>query len=453
MLRSLLHLRTNPAILFVGAFAVIFLIKATTLLLPSQYYFSFSKLVAGDRGPFLVDPPSVSGKKMCGLLKKYGVTAEDIQAGQVNCSLGKVASKTASAKAGKANFSNKQIDFIYRTALASDGAILQGGKKILSTFKFQPMNEQQLESLVQDNPTVTSAHRKISAHYVNQLNSKLNGPIRAYLSKKFETFEDAGAAANQPGQSAPKFAPLADADRAKLKQTSIQIATELNRQIGQLNLANIEKSQVDDVLDKAYGKWDTISGITGFYGDQAQQWTNSKVTKAFSAAGLDIQDADKAKKLIFTEMSNQGLNDYVISVALRIAPVLLFGLILGFLFGPREFLSIGLAAGLAAFLLSWPLMLLWESLVGHQWQDQKAIFLVFYAIYALSFFVTAHFAAVVGAYIRTLFAGSQVFMSSSGGDQVQRVVGWRDLAFNLIAGLAVNGVVYAWNVIIPLTAT
>jgi hypothetical protein len=232
----------------------------------------------------------------------------------------------------------------------------------------------------------------------------------------------------------------------------VDIASQLNNQVAEIKFDSIEKSKVDSVLDKAYGKWDILSGITNFYGEQAEQWTKTNITNIYTTSGMAIPDTGKAKKKIFAELSNQGLADYLISVALRIAPVLIFGFVLGFLFGPNEFISIGLAAALAAFLLSWPLMLLWENLVGHQWQDQKYLFLLFYAIYALSFFVTAHFAAVCGAFTRTLTAGPGSFIGSSAAATPQKIVGWREVAINLLTGLVVNGAVYAWNVIIPLNA-
>ena len=85
-MRSLFAFRVNFAITFLGAFLLMFLIRLTGLL-PSQYYFSFSKLVAGDRGPFLVDPPSVTGAKLCELLRANGISPETMQSTSVDCRL------------------------------------------------------------------------------------------------------------------------------------------------------------------------------------------------------------------------------------------------------------------------------------------------------------------------------------------------------------------------------
>ena len=57
VLRYVMGFKANIAIVFLGAFAVMALIKLTTYL-PGKYYFSFSKLFAGASEPFIVDLPS-----------------------------------------------------------------------------------------------------------------------------------------------------------------------------------------------------------------------------------------------------------------------------------------------------------------------------------------------------------------------------------------------------------
>ncbi|MGE0626540.1 MAG: hypothetical protein AB7O43_01850, partial [Hyphomicrobiaceae bacterium] len=77
MVRYLLGFRANVAILFFGAFAVMALIKLTAYL-PGKYYFSFSKLFAGASEPFVVDPPSVTGAKLCALMSRHNLSSSDI---------------------------------------------------------------------------------------------------------------------------------------------------------------------------------------------------------------------------------------------------------------------------------------------------------------------------------------------------------------------------------------
>lgn len=117
------------------------------------------------------------------MLKKYGVTTDDIQAGQVSCNLDKEGSTATSGKVGRNSYSSKQIDFIYRAALGSE--IVQFGGQILGNFKFEPINEQEPNSLVQDSPTITSSLRKSSAHYEKHVIQKFEQPVRTYLDKRF----------------------------------------------------------------------------------------------------------------------------------------------------------------------------------------------------------------------------------------------------------------------------
>src|SRR5262245_54105715 len=175
-----------------------------------------------------------------------------------------------------------------------------------------------------------------------------------------------------------------------------------------------------------------------------------QLREAFAAHEIAPKARQEARQLMFRQISTAGLGEYLIAVAVRLLPVIVFGLVLGFIFGRTELASIGLAAAVTAFLLSWPLMLMWEKLVGYQWQAQRPLFMLFYTVYIFSFFVTARMSAVWGAGLRNVV--SPLPLGGSIGQSEAAVVTSREVVINILAGIITNAVVYGWNVLLPLTA-
>jgi hypothetical protein len=132
----------------------------------------------------------------------------------------------------------------------------------------------------------------------------------------------------------------------------------------------------------------------------------------------------------------------------------LIGLILGFYFGRGELFSASFAGALAAFLLTWPIMLMWDRVVQSMWHDKKLIFLAFYAVYIISFFLTARVGALIGVRMRE---GAPERLTSAidreTGTVAYKGASWGELAGNIFVGLLANGAVAAWNVVIPLSAS
>jgi hypothetical protein len=171
---------------------------------------------------------------------------------------------------------------------------------------------------------------------------------------------------------------------------------------------------------------------------------------AFAASGIQVADENQEKQLILREIAQFSYLDYIISILVRLAPVLLFGLVVGAVSGKGEATSAAVAAALAALLLCWPLILMWERLVEHAWANRRELFLVFYAIYIASFFVTARAGAVAGAGLRQRFG----FPADRADPAVSEAIAitWRDVALNVVGAIVLNAGLYAWNAVIPLSS-
>ncbi len=449
MLKSFLYLRVNLAIMLLGAFAIIFLIKLTSLL-PAQFYFSFSHLVAGERGPFLVDPPSVTGRKLCELLVKHRISTEQLELGQINCKVDATQNEPVGLAPGSV-FSKQAIDQIYATALRTDPGIRTAISGAIPGLNITPMDDAALEKMLSEVQSLNGAYGKLVSYYDGQLGQFVGQPIRQNINELYESIPVKSAGAPEP-TARPDLPPLTEPQKATIRQLNQSIAGNLARDLAALQLKEISKSDVDKIIKTAYGTWAISNGVASHYLNQLSGKLKSDLKDDFDAGGLKLVSKQEARRKMFSELSEAGIRDYILAVLIRLAPVIIFSVVLGFVFGRPEFMSISMAAALAAFLLSWPLMLMWDRLVEGNWADQKPLFMIFYGVYILSFFVTARFGAVLGALVRTKIVGRRkVIVDTHPGGFIPEAVTWNELAINFVTGVIVNAAVYAWNVIIPMT--
>jgi len=447
MLRNILTVRVNLALIFLGAFTVMLLIKLTSLL-PSQYYFSFSKIVAGDRGPFLIDPPSVSGQKLCELLRKNRISAEELRIGDVDCSQDTIA---AQQQQTAPSFSAEEIDAIYNSVLVNAGALSQRIQRFATSVNLTRLSEDEFRELLADASTIDAAVKKISWHYKAQIRDALNPALRQDVEQILSVLPD------------PQFTPAAREELTlpPLNETEIQrllaahdlFLQQLDTRLAQAPQTPIRKSDLDGFLENTSSKYGLAWEMTQHHTKPVEAIIETTLQGAVSAEGLALRSDDEIETVVFAELSSAGLWDYATAVLIRLGAVLLFGVVAGIVFGRHEFVSIAVAAALAAFLLSWPLMLMWDRLVVGNWNDQRPLFLLFYAIYIVSFYITARFGAVIGALLRRAVMRSERPLVPTGDSSaLSNAVTFRDFVVNLAASVAINVAVYATNIVIPLTA-
>jgi hypothetical protein len=448
MLHNILTIRVNLALVFLGAFSVMLLIKLTSLL-PSQYYFSFSKIVSGDNGPFLVDPPSVTGAKLCELLRRNRISSEDLPSISIDCNLNAVAGQSAPSAAPR--FSQQEIDIIYNSVLVNSGALQQRSQQLARQFVLTPLSDEQLEQILDEAQTVDAAAKEISRQYRYQINQGIEQPLRQNVEQLLAALPEPVYTGSEPRRLA--LEPLTTAEIARLRAAHASFLQTVGARLAQTPQTPVRKSDLDGFLEDAWGKYGLTSRITQHHTAPLSAAITTTMTDAVAEQGLQLRSADELQQVVFTELSAAGLWDYAASALIRLGAVLLFGIVAGIAFGRHEFLSIAVAAGLAAFLLSWPLMLMWENLVDPRWNDQRPLFLVFYGVYILSFYFTARFGAVLGALIRrSILRRSEPLVATAGNSAAANAVTFRDFIVNLTASVFINVAVYATNMVIPLTA-
>jgi hypothetical protein len=219
------------------------------------------------------------------------------------------------------------------------------------------------------------------------------------------------------------------------------------------NVLPIRKSSIDAILADTFMRSDLSERIKGYYLSRMLTALRGVMVSTFRAHQLAPGGKmDRDRSLMFSEINKFSYIDYVVSVLVRLAPVLIFGIVAGILFGPSELFSISFAGGFAAFLLTWPLMLMWDTLVSSSWVNKKELFFAFYAAYIVSFFLVARCGAILGIWLRSIVGLARLPESAQEKIDTGIRMTWREVVVNIMGAGVINILVYAWNVTLPLSA-
>jgi hypothetical protein len=445
MLARLAAYKVNVLIVFVGAPLIIFLIKLTPLILPPQYYFNFSNLVARGSEPFIAAPPGITGAKLCELMRLHHISESSFE-GSISC--------TANFEEAKSShgplFSKEEIDEIYTLALRTDaaarGAIAETGK--LTTIA--PLSDDEIRAAAAKNKSVSSIFEALYQHYDLSLSSLIGEKPRASISNLYSSF-GAQTADNESSD---------DLDLPNLPDDVIERAVVANRALERqltseffLNrLAPMKKSAVDDILKSIRSREGLGSEIVQYYQNSMAIGLRDTISHAFENQNLGFGGKERDREIVFAEINKFSIVQYITSILVRLAPVFLFGLVVGLFTGRGEILSISLAGGLAAFLLSWPLMLMWDNLVSSSWADKKSLFLAMYSVYVIAFFVTARSGGMAGVWLGEKIGLVQRLRPLEEKIDATVKVTWREVVLNISGAAIINIIVFAWNVVLPVAS-
>lgn len=444
--------RGNFLIAFAGAALIIFAIKVTPLLLPAKYYFSFSTLMGDGTEPFIVDTPAVTGQKLCAVLEKYDIASERFD--QVNCSLKFAKDESAM---GRVNFTTEERDKIYTLALQGDPQLRSDIAAALQPAGSTLLTDADVASLLTTTGSVNRALDDLIRGYKSKLDSLVDEAIEGKVGEWLASARPGGDAESEDGaagepHTTPVRAGLSDATRAKVIEAQQKAAARLGQAQMATALPPITKSAVDSIIEGSYG-WSSVDyGLRDYYKNAlAKGYVGKMLAEEFKAAGLDAKTEAEQRQLLFSEINKFSWFDYVVSILVRLAPVVIVGVALGLLFGQGELFSVAVAGALAAFLLTWPLMLMWDRLVTSGWHEKKTTFLIFYVAYIAVFFITARTSAMIGAKLEGTGAGL-LARGTAAAAPPRQPLSWRTIVMNIIATAAANIAVYIGNVIIPLQA-
>lgn len=99
---------------------------------------------------------------------------------------------------------------------------------------------------------------------------------------------------------------------------------------------------------------------------------------------------------------------FVVSIILKLMPAFLAGIVVCMASKTQDFMSASFAMGSLAFILCWPVILLWDSVVSSAWQDSKLMFYILYGCYIIGYFTSCYVGCAIGTkMLSTLDKGMQ----------------------------------------------
>jgi hypothetical protein len=449
-------LRVNLIILILGPILILGAVKFLNGVLPKRFYFSLSSLAKGSDEPFIIDTPTVNGQRLCELLKKYGVASDDV--GKYIDQRTNKCSEVYAAARGKSP--GKQVskdlkDKIYRAAFASDREAAKLLQADVNAIIRTGLSDGELQRIFDEATSVSDAYTKIVAFYTAQFSS-LNDEqtqLTQFLKQKYgNLIPQADAQDGAPRQTSEGGE---DAETPKLSADQIDLIKSAHAEF----LANflkadylasrkgVDASDIDQIISDFSGFGDLTWDMRKFYTDELSTDIDDALRAAFQKHSLLILSNDTVRTAILTDVYRSNLSDYVIAGLLRIFPVFAVAAMLGIYFGRTEVLSISLAGGLTALSLVWPIVLLWDTVVQGKWHDYKPMFLSIYAVYVLTFFVTARAGALAGSAMASRLG---IWQKPAVDGEKTEPVYLAELAVNLIASVIFSVLVMALNLIVPL---
>lgn len=103
-----------------------------------------------------------------------------------------------------------------------------------------------------------------------------------------------------------------------------------------------------------------------------------------------------AKQLDITEqIIDAGQFNFWIALLLKMLPPFLVGYFLYFAWKEDSMLAVPTGAALTAFLMCWPVILLWDQAVYGVWDKQRYLFLVLYLTYILLYYHLARLGCII----------------------------------------------------------
>jgi len=322
-------------------------------------------------------------------------------------------------------------------------------------LKPQALADADVQGVIATSGSVNQAFRNIWNKYELQLGRQIPQIILPQAKATFASVrtKEIPQSSRSEGARGPLLKGLSPVEAAAVRDAHAAFVKSLAEIRLGGTVEALTKSTVDEIIGKAYSQESIARGVAQHYRESITERAKGLLRAHFAEVGAAPLEKEAAKRLIFTELVKDGLNNYIVATVIRLLPVLFIGLALGFVFGRDELFSASIAGAFAAFLLTWPIMLMWDTVVQSTWHDKKLIFIAFYVVYIISFFLTARVGAMIGVRIRE---GAPEQLTRSIDEETRHVpikgVSWGELAVNVVLGLLANGAVAAWNVVIPLNA-
>lgn len=447
--------RLNLIVLILFPILALGMIKLTNMVLPAKYYFSLSKLAKGADEPFIVDPPSVTEAKFCDLLKKYDVESNDVNLPYIDCENLDSQSQTTTATYKP---TKDERDLIYRLAFQNDQRAIGALAADINAIPRQPMDNQRLRNILLTSRSVKAAYNALVLDYTGRYRNlpySGDGQLIGFSSTAFEPVTSKHQRPDSGFQQSQFNQPTEPAMPQEVIETILQAHQNFLNSYADADLAggvrNIAASDIDLILKDLYSADNLPQSFAQFYAEQTAGQVEQLLKASFAQANLDIDYTEKVRQEILSDISQSGIPTYVISALARVAPIFLVALVFGIWFGRRDVVSISVGAALLAFLLVWPIILLWDTVVQSQWASYRELFLGMYLLYIIAFFAVARCGALIGAYWGEKIRWHEPMVREASEGAMSPKGYGMEILVSLVASTIFSLVAFSMNLILPLS--
>jgi hypothetical protein len=212
----------------------------------------------------------------------------------------------------------------------------------------------------------------------------------------------------------------------------------------------ISVTDIETLLGSIYSAGGVPRDFAGFYIDQNEPIVKAALRSEFEATNIDLSDAAEVRQQILSQASQTGIFSYIVGALARVLPIFAVALLFGAYFGRREVFSISVGAGPLAFLLVWPILLLWDTVVQSQWAEYKPLFIGIYLLYVVAFFAVAHSGSLIGAALSRSLGIRKTLDETTAAIDTSGRIHSREILASLISSGIFSFLAFSLNLIVPL---
>ena len=412
------NVRVDLVVVLMATLLTIAAIKLTALL-PASLYFSFSQAFSDDLGAFLVPRPVLEARQQCELAREKGFSFVDCN------NLGQPSSIMSEVE--KEAFVQAIVDV--QSSVVRDGQLTA----------IVPSVQRELEQLTaQFDSTLT--YRDSIADFrekrIREISQEFIEPYSRAIRARYAALVDAGnaeteAAVDETGPGGPVATAQPKRDVAAIFAQAEYSLMQERRQAAPLVFAPLSLREINRIVDGKVQYWQADRGVETLLVERIERQIAPDYFEKIKAGGLDVEAiaADVSGAVI-----SQNGWQYAAALVIRLLVPLLAAFAVAALLGIGVRRSIAVGCGFAAFLLAWPVALLWEGIVESQYADMRLMFMAFYVAYVVSFVSLGWLGATLGAMANRYWKVRKLVAD----DEQARFAGVMDLARQLPAQVLIN---------------
>lgn len=443
------------------ALSILVGIKLSNYILPSAFYFSISSVFKSQEGAMLISPPGLSSERFCELIRKNRIHPQDVGFYFEDCAGAKYAENST-------NNWGRQIsqglrDEIYSAWYSHNDEITEQLSKALKHNSTTMNVFANIGNITPPTGPIAKSLREFRysvAAIVNQNANRVGGEIvenaMPNLISKIKTQEELKLQGDDLPFN-PEELVLTDKQISQLKRDFPTYLAQKVITSSQSDLfTNLKLKDIDAAVTSTFSYQGLSYNIFEVYQrmvySQIDEWTDEFLKEI----GVDTKAANKNIANAKSDFFWDNLPSYIIAAIIRVLIVFLMVMIIATIFRRHYNISdFAFGSLFAALLLTWPIINQWHLVVEADWQDMRYKFLMIYVLYGVAFFFTGKAAALSAEVLWSKYFKSkdQTIETQETSSVLGAVnISIRELINNFAIAISLNGIAYAFNLIIPINA-